>query len=69
MNESVSIRLLLRATSYTTFNAYPQFTDNSISQKIEQFKGTNDKIIEDFLAFFKKLNSAVSDAIEKTKCA
>jgi len=60
---------MLRATSYTTFNAYPQFTDNSITQKIEQFKGTNEKVIEDFSTFFKNLNSVVSSAIERTKSA
>jgi len=39
-NEAISIRLLLSASSNTTFKAYPTFSDSSIIQKVEKFKGT-----------------------------
>jgi len=46
-NEYVSIRLLLEACSNTTFNAYPKLNDSSIAHKLQQFKGTSDKVAEE----------------------
>jgi len=64
-NEYVSIRLLLEASSHTTFNAYPKLNDSSITQKMQLFKGTSDKVGEDLSSFFDNLKSKVSIAIEK----
>jgi len=62
--------LLLLATSNTTFfNAYPKFSDSSITQKIGDLKGSEDKISADLSSFFDSLHSAVSQAIEKAKNA
>jgi len=66
-NETISIRLLLLATSNTTFKAYPQFSDSSITQKIGDLKANEDKISAEVSSFFNGLHSAVSQAIEKAK--
>jgi len=68
-NEAISIRLLLLATSNTTFNAYPKYSNSSITQKIGDIKGSEDKISSDLSSFFNSLHSAVSQAIEKAKNA
>jgi hypothetical protein len=64
-NEYVSIRLLLEASSNSTFNAYPKLNDSSIIQKMQRFKGTSDKVGEDLSSFFDNLKSVVAIAIEK----
>jgi len=64
-NDYVSIRYLVQASSDTTFKAYPKFTDSSITQKLQEFKGSADKVSEDLLSFFDNLQSTVSAAIEK----
>jgi len=64
-NEYVSIRLLLEATSNTIFRAYPKLNDKSIPQKLQQVKGTSEKVLEEVSSFFDYLKSAVSMAIEK----
>jgi hypothetical protein len=69
LNEIISIRLLLLATSNNTFNAYPQFSDSSITQKREDLKAREDKISEELSSFFNGLHSSVSQAIEKAKNA
>jgi len=61
----VSIRYLLQASSDTTFKAYPKLTDSSITEKLQEFKGSNEKVSEDLLSFFDNLQSTVSTAIEK----
>jgi len=55
------------ATSNATFDSYPKFSDSSITQKIEELKGSKDRISTDLSSFFDSLQSAVSQAIEKTK--
>jgi hypothetical protein len=55
------------ATSNATFDSYPKFSDSSITLKIEELKGSNDRIGTDLSSFFDSLQSAVSQAIEKTK--
>jgi len=64
-NEYVSIRLLMQASSNTTFNAYPKLNDTSITQKIQRFKDTSDTVAEELSAFFDNLKLTVSMAIEK----
>ena len=68
-NDYVSIRYLLQASSDATFKAYPKLTDNSITQKLHEFKGSAHKVSEDLLSFFDNLQSRVSAAIEKKKDA
>jgi len=69
LSEAISIRLLLLATSNTTFNAYPKFSDSSITQKILSMKDSDDRIFTDLSSFFNNLNSKVSEAIERAKNA
>jgi len=64
-SDYVSIRYLLQASSNTTFKAYPKLTDSSIAQKLQEFKGGDEKVSEDLLSFFNNLQSRVSLAIEK----
>jgi len=64
-SDYVSIRYLLQASSNTTFKAYPKLTDSSITQKLQEFKGSDDKVSEDLLSFFDNLQSTVLTAIEK----
>ena len=68
-NETISIRLLLLATSNATFKSYPQFSDSSISQKIGDVISSEDKISADLSSFFNSLQSSVSQAIEKARNA
>jgi len=64
-SDYVSIRYLLQASSDATFKAYPKLTDSSITQKLQEFKGSDNTISEDLLSFFDNLQSTVSMAIEK----
>jgi hypothetical protein len=64
-NDYVPIRYLLQASSDITFKAYPKLTDISITQKLQEFKGSADKVSEDLLSFFDNLQSTVSAAIDK----
>ena len=53
LNDYVSIWDLLQASSDTfTFKAYPKLTDSSITQKLQEFKGSADKVSEDLFSFF-----------------
>ena len=68
-SDYVSIRYLLQASSSTIFKAYPKLTDSSINQKLQEFKGSDEKVPEDVFSFFNNLHSRVSMAIEKLKTA
>jgi len=58
-SDYVSIRYLLQASSNTTFKAYPKLADSSVTQKLQEFKGSDDKVSEDLLSFFDNLQSRV----------
>ena len=64
-SEYVSIRYLLQASSDTVFLAYPKLTDMTITSKLQEFKDSDKKVLDDLLSFFDNLKATVSVAIER----